>query len=110
MSAWEALVSRLPGVMQGWLWFGVAWTVLCRLRVLGPDSRRLITVSLALTGTGALGKSLAVIVPFSAAQLAAIELATAGGLFAVLLAFSPQWAGGAPEITRRVEQRDAPHQ
>ena len=101
MTAWDALVQRLPVIMQGWLWFGVFWMSLCRLRALGPESRRLILISLSLLGIGALGQVLAIAVQFNARQLLAIELATAGGLFATFLAFSPNWAGGAPEITRR---------
>lgn len=103
-----AAALHLPVLIRAWLWIAVAWLLLCRLRQLGPDSRLLINVSLSLATTGALGQALAVVVPFSATQLRAIDLATAGGLFAYLLAFTPEWSRGAPAITRRVDQRDIP--
>lgn len=104
----DALAAHVPVIVRAWLWGSVAWMMMCRVRQLGPESRRLINVAMALAGTGAAGQALAVVVPFSPGQLRAIDLATAGGLFAYMLAFSPQWSRGAPAITRRVDQRDIP--
>lgn len=100
-TATECLLTHLPDLIRSGLWLGVAWMMLCRLRKLGPESRKLLNASLSMAGAGALGEALAIVVPWSARQAAALELLAVGGLFGLLLVFSSEWADGAPAVTRR---------
>ncbi len=100
-TALDLAAVNLPQLMRSALWLGVAWMMLCRARKIGPDSRRLVNISIACAGAGALGEALTLIVPWTARQAMAIDLLTVGGWFGLLMAFSSEWAGGAPEVTRR---------
>ena len=100
-AAAECLIAHLPDLVRSGLWLGVAWMMLCRLRKLGPESRRLLNISLSMAGAGALGEALAIVVPWSARQAMAIDLLAVGGLFGLLLVFSSEWADAPPAVTRR---------
>lgn len=100
-AAADCMLRHLPELIRSALWLGIAWMMLCRLRKLGPESRKLINISLSMAGAGALGEALAIVVPWTTRQAMAIDLITAGGLFGLLLVFSSEWASDAPAVTRR---------
>lgn len=104
----QCIVTHLPEIARAGLWLGVAGMMLYRLKVSGPETQRLVRICLALSGAGALGEALAIVVTWSAARALSIDLMTAGGLFGLLLAFSRDWAQGPPAVVQRAQARRSP--